>query len=201
MTSFDDGQKSSMVFLSELKDEKLICWNRVSLEEEEFYANFVKFQNDFESVFTKMELDTKKITNQEEKRQNIVFMIYVRFNYIISNLEIINKLLKLMVCKKPKLEHKKNTTLPQLIRMICEQGEYSKNYAERTEETFCTNFRNAIAHHAFLITETGMTIFPDDIKKKKTYDIFALDELNAHVKGLLSGFEEFANGEKTEQDI
>lgn len=201
MTSFDDGQKSSMVFLSELKDEKMICWNGVLLEEEEFYANFVKFQSDFESVFTKIELDTKKITDNRQKRQNTVFMIYVRFNYVISNLEVINKLLKLMICKKSKLEHRKNTTLPQLIRMICEHGEYSKNYAERTEEMFCTNFKNAITYHAFLISEDGITIFPDDIKKKKIYDIFALEELDAHVKGLLAGFEEFANGEQVENNI
>ena len=112
MTSLDGGQKSSMVFLSELKEEKLICWNGVLLEEEEFYANFVKFQNDFESVFTKIESDAKNMTDTEEKRQNTSFMIYVRYNYVISNLEIINKLLKLMVCKKAKIEHKKNTTLP-----------------------------------------------------------------------------------------
>jgi hypothetical protein len=195
MTSLDGGQKSSMVFLSELKEEKLICWNGVLLEEEEFYANFVKFQNDFESVFAKIESDAKNMTDTEEKRQNTSFMIYVRYNYVISNLEIINKLLKLMVCKKAKIEHKKNTTLPQLIRMICEHGEYSKNYVVRIEETFCTNFINAITHHALLIDETGITLFPENIKKTKTYSVFELDELNAHVKGLLAGFEEFVNGE------
>ena len=201
MTGFDDGQKSSMVFLSELKDEKMICWNHSDLIDEEFYANFTNFEKDFESVFTKIELDSKNITNKEEKRQTLVFMIYSRYNKIVSNLEVINKLLKLMVCKKPKLEHKKQTTLPQLISMICDNGGYSKNYTEKTKEMFCINFRNAIAHHAFLITEDGMTIFPDDIKKKTTYKFSDLQELNAHVKGLLSGFEEFANSEKAEHNL
>jgi hypothetical protein len=201
MTSFDEGKKSSMVFLSDLKDDKMICWNRVSLEEEEFYANFLDFQKDFESVFTKIELESKSTTDKEKLRQNTVFMIYVRYNYVISHLEIINKLLKLMICKKPKLEYKKQTTLPQLISMICDSLGHSENWSERTKETFHPKFKNAISHHVFLITEDGITIYPDDIKKKETYDIFALQELNAHVQGLLSGFVEFANGEKAEHGI
>jgi len=64
MTGFDEGKKSAMVFLSDLKDDKLICWNRVSLEEEEFYANFLNFEKDFESVFTKIELESKNITDK-----------------------------------------------------------------------------------------------------------------------------------------
>ncbi|TFH02579.1 MAG: hypothetical protein E4G77_01965 [Nitrosopumilus sp.] len=201
MTGFNDGKKSAMVFLSDLKDDKLICWNRVSLEDEEFYANFLNFQKDFESVFTKIESDSKNITDGEKLRQNTVFRIYVRYNYVISHLEVINKLLKLMVCKKSKLEYKKQTTLPQLISMICDNLGHSENWSERTKETFHPKFKNAISHHAFLITEEGITIYPDDVKKKETYDIFALQELDAHVKGLISGFVEFANSEKAEHDL
>ncbi len=201
MTGFDDGKKSAMVFLSDLKDDKLICWNRVSLEEEEFYANFLNFQKDFESVFIKIESDSKNIADREKLRQNTVFRIYVRYNYVISHLEVINKLLKLMVCKKSKLEYKKQTTLPQLISMICDNLGHSENWSERTKETFHPKFKNAIAHHAFLITEDGITIYPDDVKKKETYDIFALQELDAHVKGLISGFVEFVNSEKAEHNI
>ncbi len=201
MTGFDDGKKSAMVFLSDLKDDKLICWNRVSLEEEEFYANFLNFQKDFESVFIKIESDSKNIADREKLRQNTVFRIYVRYNYVISHLEVINKLLKLMVCNKSKLEYKKQTTLPQLISMIFDNLGHSENWSERTKETFHPKFKNAIAHHAFLITEDGITIYPDDVKKKETYDIFALQELDAHVKGLISGFVEFANSEKAEHNI
>ena len=132
-------------------------------------------------------------------------MIYVRYNYVISHLEVINKLLKLMICKKPKLEYKKQTTLPQLISMICDNlghsENWSENWSERTKETFHPKFKNAIAHHVFLINEDGITIYPDDIKKKETYDIFALQELNAQVQGLLSGFVEFTNSEEAEHSI
>jgi len=194
MTSFENGQISAMLFLNTIKDANLLCWNKKFIDEE-YYDNFVNFENDFEYVFTKIEDDGKNVDNEEEKRKNLVFSIYVRYNYVVSHLEILNKLLKILVCQKPNLKFNEGTTLPQMITMICEKIKCSKQTIKITKESFYTDFRNAIAHHSFLISEHGITIHPNDIKKKMTYDIFDLQELNVHVKGLLSGFNEFAKTE------
>lgn len=188
--TFQTAHDSAIKLLETMDINDLVCWNRKFFNAE-FFENYIKFEGDFESTFTQLGLDGITL-DTEKKRQRIVFAIFTTFSYIVSHLEILNKFLRIVTCQKPKLQFDENTTLPYMLDMICGKIGYNKKETKSIRDIFYTDFRNAISHHDYLISEEIMTIFPADIKKKKTIDLDGLAQINDNVKGLLAGFKDFA---------
>jgi len=120
----------------------------------------------------------------------VVFGEFVFLNYVVTNLEIIKKHLKLLT---KRIEIDENTTLGQLISKICKKLKLLGKQRDDIFTLFCIDFRNAIAHQHYLMSEKGIIIYPNDIKKKRILSIIDLQNMESQVQGIEEGFKEYIN--------
>ncbi len=172
-----------------LVDRGLYHYNTDNFDEE-FSDNFMDFTLTFSNVF--YEIGKKYHLLETSDDDLLVFASYIQMSFIVSHLEAIKGLLKLVV--NPKLLERgigDGTTLGQMITGICKKLECDKKTWKAHEDLFYVKFRNAIAHQNYHLSKDGLTIFPKDETQKRTFRSVDLIEVAQDVAGIFNGLTEF----------
>lgn len=195
--TFEDSQKATLHFLNTIDDKGLYKYNGEYFDEE-FHANFQKFAVSFEKVFSDIVKYALTKSNSEQKDW-LSFMLFVYASSIISYLEYFNKFLKTLINSElVKDGFTEDTTLGSMVYKICKKLGYTDKLWTATFDLFCVDFRNAIAHQHYQISDGVLTIYPKNDKKKHIFDTEKLMDYSDELNGILSGLLEF-NKKKLEE--
>ena len=187
----ESAHKDTLDFMNTI-DEKGLFQPNPEYMDKESLDNFTKFVNAFSNTYS--ELGKKATSFDTEFDEVMIFFIYSEVSFVITNLELVKKLLKYLV--NPKLlkdGFDEDTTLGKMIYKICKKLEYSDTLWTATFNLFHVDFRNAIAHHHYLISKDGITIYPNNEEKKRDYSIEQLKDDTSNIQGILNGLGEFVN--------
>lgn len=194
----ESSHKDTLHFMNTIDEEGLFHYNYEYIGKE-FLNNFSKFTKAFGNTYSEL---GKKVTDFEtEHDQVMIFFIYSEVSFVITNLELVKKLLKYLV--NPTLlkdGFDEDTTLGQMVYKICKKLRYSDKLWDATFDLFHVDFRNAIAHQHYLISKDGITIYPNNEEKERDYSIEQLKEDSSNVQGVLEAIGEFMNEKSAGMD-
>jgi len=193
----EESKEASLHFFNTIEERGLYEYNS-EYYDTEFFVNFRDSMLAYRDSFA--EVDTLEKFSIATKEQMEIFKIISFVNFINMNLEVVKKYLKVLIKNgNDGIEFDENTTLGQIIKKTCNKIDYSEELKNATFDLFCVDFRNAIAHQHYLISEKEIVIYPKDDVKKKTYEVQDLVSLSYQVSGLYNTITEFADKKAEEK--
>jgi hypothetical protein len=191
--------KATLVILNDVEAHELVQFNP-EYADEEFFENFLEFEEAFTHSFVNV---IKTLDSSEKDHDNMsVFAIYSELSYIISYLEVITKILKVVI-NPTMIKNGFNdfTTLEQMIKKIYNKMQYSEKLKNSIRGLFLVDFKNAIDNQYFLIHKNGnLVIYSKDEKMKKYLNIEDLYDYSLQVIAILNSMIDWSNGQETSVD-
>lgn len=193
----DANYRATLVILNDIESHGLVQFNKQYCDEE-FFKNFIDFQQSFSNSFHKV----ANRLGSAQNREMMVFTIYSEMSFVMSHLDVINKFLKIIVNPaKLKGGFDEYTSLHQMITKICNKMQYSEKLKNSIRGMFLLNFRNAILTQQYRIYQNDdLIIYPNDETLKKHFSIKDLVDCSLQVMAMLEAMLDWSNGGKKSID-
>lgn len=192
----EEIRKTTTDFLNTLDKQNLIKFNSI-LWRNKFTKNYACrtpiYLDTLHKIIEKTDEGKLGIRASNEAINIFIFMNIVYF--IVSGLEYIKKLLNVLIDKE-KISFSNNITYGKLLVILCDKLKYTETQKKSILDNFFLNFRNAISHIQYSITNTGVSVEIDD--RTIHYDIKALNQIVNEVTTIFNVFDEFANKKSLE---
>lgn len=192
----DLNYKATVAILNDIESQGLVRINKEYLDEE-FFKNFMEFRRSFSNSMREIssKLDTFETKNEELAN----FIVYSKLSYINSHLDAAKKFLKIIISPINRDENfDKDTTLEQMIEMICKKMNYGDRLQNSIRGLFLVDFREAIAQQRFVIEKTGNLVINHNDENEVKLDMEDLEDHSSQAIEILSAMIDWSNG-KTQQ--
>ncbi len=151
----EDVKKATEHFLKTIEEENIFKFNsELWANYSEHYKNFTYRRNFFLKTLQKIANKINDGALSDEEAQ--IFMVQIQVWSLASALELVKLLLIVLVNPKKVILDPEKLMYGQVIKAICKEIGYDEKLRNKTFDNFMVDFRNAIFHNKYNITNNGI---------------------------------------------
>ena len=189
-------RKATEYFLKTIEEENIFKFNsELWAKYAEHYKNFTSRRNLFFKTLQKIGNKINDGTLSDEEAQT--FMVQIQVWSLASALELVKLLLIVLVNPKKVILDPEKLMYGQVIKAICKEIRYDENLKNKTFDNFMVDFRNAIFHNKYNITNNGI-IYKNFENQSISFTNEQLNEKNNEATEIFKTISEFADKKASE---